>query len=157
MVKAGMLKQVMFTCTSKAIKYKPPGLKWVCRPSHLRLTSRKYLASSCHNSIQVHFGLTQAPPLLVEVIPDYRATVVKWWYNVFFLFFFLLALFVQLFFNSRSSHCSALIWLTSCRTDVSFQFNTDKKHYRNDCGGTYLRKFVLLNLYRNPAHISLKG
>lgn len=88
MVRAGMLKQVMFTCTSKAIKYKPPGLRWVCRPSHLGLTSWKHLASSCHNSIQVHFGLTQAPPLLVEVIPDYRATVVKCWYNVFFLFFF---------------------------------------------------------------------
>lgn len=27
MVRAGMLKQVMFTCTSKAIKYKPPGLR----------------------------------------------------------------------------------------------------------------------------------
>lgn len=83
-----MLKQVMFTCTSKAIKCKSPGLRWVCRPSHLGLTSRKHLASSCHSRIQVHFGLTQAPPLLVEVIPDYRATVVKCWYNVFFLFFF---------------------------------------------------------------------
>lgn len=87
-VRAGMLKQVMFTCTSKAIKYKPAGLGWVYGPSHLGLTSRKHLASSCHNSIQIHFGLTQAPPLLVEVIPDYRATVVKCGYNVFFLFFF---------------------------------------------------------------------
>lgn len=80
---AGMLKQVMFTCTSKAIKYKHPGLRWLWRPSHLGLTSWKHLASSCLNSIQVHFGLTQAPPLLVEVIQDYRATVVICWYNVF--------------------------------------------------------------------------
>lgn len=123
-----MLKQVMFTCTSKAIKYKPPGLRWVCRPSHLGLTSRKHLAASCYNSIQVHFGLTQAAPLLVEVIPDYRATVVKCWYNVFFLFFSPLSLFLQLYFSSRSSHCSALVWLTLHKTDVSFQFNTDEKH-----------------------------
>ena len=87
-VSAGMLKQVMFTCTSKAIKYKPPGLRWVCGPSHLGLTSWKHLASSCHNSIQVRFGPTQAAPLLMEVIPDYRATVVKCWYNVFSLALF---------------------------------------------------------------------
>lgn len=85
---AGMLKQVMFTCTSKAINNKPVGLRWVCRPSHLGLTSWKHLASFCHNSIQIHFGLPQAPPVLVEVIPDYRATVVKCWYNVFFFLFF---------------------------------------------------------------------
>lgn len=85
---AGMLKQVMFTCTSKAINNKPVGLRWVCGPSHLGLTSWKHLASFCHNSIQIHFGPPQAPPVLVEVIPDYRATVVKCWYNVFFFLFF---------------------------------------------------------------------
>lgn len=124
-----MLQQVMFTSTSKAIRCKPQGLRWVCRPSHLRLTSPKHSASSCHNSIQVHFGLTQAPPLLVEVIPDYRATVVKCWYNVFFLFFSPLSLFAQLFSNSRSSHGSSLVWLTLGKTDISLQFNALGQHW----------------------------
>lgn len=130
MVRAGMLKQFMFTCTSKVIKYKPPGLRWVWGPSHLGLTSWKHLASSCHNSIQVHLGLTQAPPLLMEVIPDYRATVVKCWYNVFFLFFFPVSLFVQLFFNSGTSRCAGLVWLTFCKIDISFQFNIHELHIK---------------------------
>lgn len=121
--RAGMLQRVMFTSTSKAIRCEPQGLRWVCRPSHLRQTSPKHLASSCHNSIQVHFGLTLAPPLLVEVIPDYRATVVKCWYNVFFLFFSPLSLFAQLFSNSSSSHVSSLVWLTLGKTDISLRFN----------------------------------
>lgn len=123
-----MLRQFMFTCTSKAIKYKPLGLRWVCGPSHLGLTSWKHLASSCHNSIQIHFGLTQAPPLLVEVIPDYRATVVKCWYNVFFLFFFHSLCLYSCSSNSRTSCCAALVWFTLCKIDVSFQTHIHEIH-----------------------------
>lgn len=42
-VSDGMLKQVMFTCTSKAIRNKAPGLRWVCGPSHLGLKLLKAL------------------------------------------------------------------------------------------------------------------
>lgn len=148
-----MLKQVMFTCTSKAIKYKPPGLRWVCGPSHLRLTSWKHLASSCHNSIQIPFVLTQAPPLLVEVIPDYRATVVKCWYNVLFLYFYpvlclhscsktaghlAVLLLYDLLCTELMSHFSLINKITS-------KFNFDRELLRKvlmGMHGTFSRDFI---------------
>lgn len=77
-------------------------------------------------------------------------------------------MFGQLSFNSGTSRGAALVWLSLCRTDVSFQLNKHEIHFEFGSGreplwlmgvwGTFCivgAKFALAVSFSFPEHLSL--